>query len=181
LERPRGRPRNLRQWFLDSHGRDAWGPPRRSRGHRGEKIHLRMAPAPCRPVWNRFLFEMLRAPAHTRKTAQKGVVLAGGCSCNGRCQRENFWIKRRSKQIFRADPPQERAGLAVGAAYFLHSPGVLAAAFAFVMQDLTGPRAKILRPEPVRAGQRVLPPFARWKAMEISSLPEEAGAKEGRG
>src|ERR1700704_4179770 len=128
-----------------------------------EKIH-RDGAASLQARLEEVLFEMLRA-LH-RRTNQKAVCLAGGvafnCVANGK-----IFDQTPFEQIF-VQPAAGDAGLAVGAAYFVHHQ-VLGQPRSFVMQDAYwGPG---YTPEQVRAA--VAASRLRAEGMEISELPEE--------
>ncbi len=133
-----------------------------------EKIH-RDGAASLQARLEEVLFEMLRA-LHAR-TGQKAVCLAGGvafnCVANGK-----IFDQTPFEQIF-VQPAAGDAGLAVGAAYFVHHQ-VLGQPRSFVMQDAYwGPG---YTPDQVRAA--VAASRLRAEGMEISELPEEVAAKE---
>jgi carbamoyltransferase len=115
------------------------------------------------------LFEMLRQ-LHAR-TKQKAVCLAGGvafnCVANGKIFDETPF-----QQIY-LQPASGDAGLAIGAAYFVHHQ-VLGQPRSFVMEDAYwGPS---YTPEQVRSA--VDASRLRSEGMEISEHPEETIAKE---
>ena len=133
-----------------------------------EKVH-RDGAASLQARLEEVLFEMLRA-LHAR-TRQKAVCLAGGvafnCVANGKIFDETPF-----EQIF-VQPAAGDAGLAVGAAYFVHHQ-VLGQPRSFVMENAYwGPG---YTPEQVRAA--VAASRLRGEGMEISELPEEVIAKE---
>ena len=133
-----------------------------------EKIH-RDGAASLQARLEEVLFGMLRA-LHT-STGQKAVCLAGGvafnCVANGKIFDETPF-----EQIF-VQPAAGDAGLAVGAAYFVHHH-VLGQPRSFVMRDAYwGPG---YTPEQVRAA--VVASRLQAEGMEISELPEEVVAKE---
>jgi carbamoyltransferase len=115
------------------------------------------------------LFGMLRA-LHAR-TGLKAVCLAGGvafnCVANGKIFEETPF-----EQIF-VQPAAGDAGLAVGAAYFVHHQ-VLGQPRSFVMDNAYwGPGYS---PEKIRSA--VAASRLREEGMEIAELPEEQIAKE---
>jgi len=115
------------------------------------------------------LFEMLRA-LHAR-TKQKAVCLAGGvafnCVANGKIFDETPF-----EQIF-LQPASGDAGLAIGAAYYVHHQ-VLGQPRSFVMEDAYwGPGYS---PEQMRAA--VAASRLQSEGMEISELCESVIAKE---
>jgi carbamoyltransferase len=115
------------------------------------------------------LFGMLRA-LHAR-TGLKAVCLAGGvafnCVANGKIFEETPF-----EQIF-VQPAAGDAGLAVGAAYFVHHQ-VLGQSRSFVMDHAYwGPEYS---PEKIRSA--VAASRLREEGMEIAELPEEPIAKE---
>ena len=115
------------------------------------------------------LFGMLRA-LHAR-TGLKAVCLAGGvafnCVANGKIFEETPF-----EQIF-VQPAAGDAGLAVGAAYFVHHQ-VLGQPRSFVMDNAYwGPEYS---PEKIRSA--VAASRLREEGMEIAELPEEQIAKE---
>jgi carbamoyltransferase len=115
------------------------------------------------------LFEMLRA-LHAR-TGHKAVCLAGGiafnCVANGKIFDETPF-----KQIF-VQPAAGDAGLAIGAAYFVHHQ-ILDQPRSFVMEHAYwGPG---YQPEHLRAA--VAASRLRTEGMEICELPEEEIAKQ---
>jgi carbamoyltransferase len=133
-----------------------------------EKIH-RDGAASLQARLEEVLFEMLRA-LHTR-TGQKAVCLAGGvafnCVANGK-----IFDQTPFEQIF-VQPAAGDAGLAVGAAYFIHHQ-VLGQPRSFVMEHAYwGPGYS---PEQVRAA--VSASRLQAEGMAISELPEEVAAKE---
>ena len=114
-------------------------------------------------------FEMLRS-LHAR-TKQKAVCLAGGvafnCVANGKIFDETPF-----EQIF-VQPAAGDAGLAVGAAYFVHHQ-ILGEPRSFVMEHAYwGPS---YTQEQIRSA--VDASHLRGEGMEISQLPEEVIAKE---
>src|ERR1700719_4211563 len=133
-----------------------------------EKIH-RNGAASLQARLEEVLFEMLRA-LHAR-TGQKAVCLAGGvafnCVANGK-----IFDRTPFEQIF-VQPASGDAGLAIGAAYFVHHH-VLGQPRSFVMEHAYwGPGYS---PEQVRAA--VASSRLQAEGMEISELPEEVAAKE---
>jgi carbamoyltransferase len=133
-----------------------------------EKVH-RDGAASLQARLEEVLFEMLRA-LHAR-TGQKAVCLAGGvafnCVANGK-----IFDQTPFEQIF-VQPASGDAGLAVGAAYFVHHQ-VLGQPRSFVMENAYwGPG---YTPEQVRAA--VAASRLRGEGMEIAELPEEEIAKE---
>jgi carbamoyltransferase len=115
------------------------------------------------------LFGMLRA-LHAR-TGLKAVCLAGGvafnCVANGKIFEETPF-----DQIF-VQPASGDAGLAIGAAYFVHHQ-VLGQPRSFVMDNAYwGPEYS---PEKIRSA--VAASRLREEGMEIAELPEEQVAKE---
>jgi carbamoyltransferase len=133
-----------------------------------QKVH-RDGAATLQARLEEVLFAMLRA-LHAR-TGQKAVCLAGGvafnCVANGKIFDETPFEK-----IF-VQPAAGDAGLAVGAAYFVHHQ-VLGQPRSFVMDHAYwGPE---YRPEEVRAA--VAASRLRGEGMEISELSEEEMAKE---
>ena len=115
------------------------------------------------------LFEMMRA-LHAR-TKQRAVCLAGGvafnCVANGKIFDETPF-----EQIF-VQPAAGDAGLAVGAAYFVHHQ-ILGQPRSFVMDHAYwGPGYS---PEQMRAAMTAS--RLRSEGLEISELPEEVIAKE---
>lgn len=133
-----------------------------------EKVH-RDGAASLQARLEEVLFEMLRA-LHAR-TGQKAVCLAGGvafnCVANGK-----IFDQTPFEQIF-VQPAAGDAGLAVGAAYFVHHQ-VLGQPRSFVMENAYwGPG---YTPEQVRAA--VAASRLRGEGMEIAELPEEEIAKE---
>jgi carbamoyltransferase len=133
-----------------------------------EKIH-RDGAASLQARLEEVLFEMLRA-LHAR-TGQQAVCLAGGvafnCVANGK-----IFDQTPFEQIF-VQPAAGDAGLAVGAAYFVHHQ-VLGQPRFFVMGDAYwGPG---YTPDQVRAA--VASSRLQAEGMEISELPEEVAAKE---
>jgi carbamoyltransferase len=142
--------------------------PARDPGTSVEKVH-RDGAATLQARLEEVLFEMLRA-LHAR-TGQKAVCLAGGiafnCVANGKIFDETPF-----EQIF-VQPAAGDAGLAVGAAYFVHHQ-VLGQPRSFVMEHAYwGPGYK---PEQVRAA--IAAGRLRAEGMEISEHPEEEIAKE---
>ena len=133
-----------------------------------EKVHRDIA-ASLQARLEEVLFEMLRA-LHAQ-TRQKAVCLAGGvafnCVANGKIFDETPF-----EQIF-VQPAAGDAGLAVGAAYFVHHQ-LLDQPRSFVMENAYwGPG---YTPEQVRAA--VAASRLRGEGMEISELSEEVIAKE---
>ena len=133
-----------------------------------EKVH-RDGAATLQARLEEVLFKMLRA-LHAR-TGQKAVCLAGGvafnCVANGK-----IFDQTPFEQIF-VQPAAGDAGLAVGAAYFVHHQ-VLGQPRSFVMENAYwGPG---YTPEQVRAA--VSASRLRGEGMTISELPEEEIAKE---
>jgi carbamoyltransferase len=133
-----------------------------------EKVH-RDGAASLQARLEEVLFEMLRA-LHAR-TKQKAVCLAGGvafnCVANGKIFDETPF-----EQIF-LQPASGDAGLAIGAAYFVHHQ-VLGRPRSFVMENAYwGPE---YTPEQVRAA--VAASRLSAEGMEISELCEEAIARE---
>ena len=133
-----------------------------------EKVH-RDGAATLQARLEEVLFKMLRA-LHAR-TGQKAVCLAGGvafnCLANGK-----IFDQTPFEQIF-VQPAAGDAGLAVGAAYFVHHQ-VLGQPRSFVMENAYwGPG---YTPEQVRAA--VSASRLRGEGMAISELPEEEIAKE---
>jgi carbamoyltransferase len=115
------------------------------------------------------LFEMLRA-LHAR-TRQEAVCLAGGvafnCVANGK-----IFDQTPFKQIF-VQPAAGDAGLAIGAAYFVHHQ-ILGQPRSFVMQDAYwGPGYS---PEQMRSA--VTSSRLQGAGLEISELHENVIAKE---
>jgi len=133
-----------------------------------EKVH-RDGAASLQARLEEVLFEMLRG-LHA-KTKQKAVCLAGGvafnCVANGKIFDETPF-----EQIY-LQPASGDAGLAIGAAYFVHHQ-VLGQPRSFVMENAYwGPS---YTPEQVRSA--VAASRLRAEGMEISELPEEPMAKE---
>src|SRR3984885_13511320 len=133
-----------------------------------EKIH-RDGAASLQARLEEVLFEMLRA-LHAR-TKQKAVCLAGGvafnCVANGKIFDETPF-----EQIF-LQPASGDAGLAIGAAYFVHHQ-VLGQPRSFVMQDAYwGPEYS---PEQVHSA--IAASRLRDEGMEIAELSPEIVAKE---
>ncbi len=115
------------------------------------------------------LFEMLRA-LHDR-TKQKAVCLAGGvafnCVANGR-----IFDQTPFEQIF-VQPAAGDAGLAIGAAYFVHHQ-ILGLPRSFVMEDAYwGPGYSLEQMRSAVAASRL-----QSEGMEISELHESVIAKE---
>jgi carbamoyltransferase len=142
--------------------------PARDPGTSVEKVH-RDGAATLQARLEEVLFEMLRA-LHAR-TGQKAVCLAGGiafnCVANGKIFDETPF-----EQIF-VQPAAGDAGLALGAAYFVHHQ-VLGQPRSFVMEHAYwGPGYK---PEQVRAA--IAAGRLRAEGMEISEHPEEEIARE---
>jgi carbamoyltransferase len=133
-----------------------------------EKVH-RDGAASLQARLEEVLFEMLRA-LHAQ-TGQKAVCLAGGvafnCVANGK-----IYDQTPFEQIY-LQPASGDAGLAVGAAYFVHHQ-VLGQPRSFVMEHAYwGPG---YTPEQVRTA--VNASRLRAEGMEICELPEEVMAKE---
>src|ERR1700686_2846085 len=133
-----------------------------------EKVH-RDGAATLQARLEEVLFEMLRA-LHAR-TRQKAVCLAGGvafnCLANGKIFDETPF-----EQIY-LQPASGDAGLAIGAAYFVHHQ-VLGQPRSFIMENAYwGPG---YTPEQVRSA--VASSRLREEGMEISEHPEEVIAKE---
>jgi carbamoyltransferase len=133
-----------------------------------EKVH-RDGAASLQARLEEVLFEMLRA-LHAQ-TKQKAVCLAGGvafnCVANGKIFDETPF-----EQIF-VQPAAGDAGLAVGAAYFVHHQ-ILGQPRSFVMENAYwGPG---YTPQQVRAA--VAASRLQGEGMEISEHPEEVIAKE---
>jgi carbamoyltransferase len=133
-----------------------------------EKVH-RDGAATLQARLEEVLFKMLRA-LHAR-TQQKAVCLAGGvafnCVANGKIFDETPF-----EHIF-VQPAAGDAGLAVGAAYFVHHQ-LLGQPRSFVMENAYwGPG---YLPEQVRAA--VAASRLRSEGMEISELSEDVIAKE---
>ena len=133
-----------------------------------EKVH-RDGAATLQARLEEVLFKMLRA-LHA-STGQKAICLAGGvafnCLANGK-----IFDQTPFEQIF-VQPAAGDAGLAVGAAYFVHHQ-VLGQPRSFVMENAYwGPG---YTPEQVRAA--VSASRLRSEGMAISELPEEEIAKE---
>ncbi len=133
-----------------------------------EKVH-RDGAASLQARLEEVLFEMLRA-LHKR-TGQKAVCLAGGvafnCVANGK-----IYDHTPFEQIY-VQPASGDAGLAVGAAYFVHHQ-ILGNPRSFVMENAYwGPE---YTPEQLRAA--VGASRLRKEGMEITELPEEQTAKE---
>jgi carbamoyltransferase len=133
-----------------------------------EKIH-RDGAASLQARLEEVLFEMLRA-LHAR-TKQKAVCLAGGvafnCVANGK-----IFDQTPFEQIF-LQPASGDAGLAIGAAYFVHHQ-ILGQPRSFVMEDAYwGPG---YTPEQIRAA--IASSRLRGEGLEIAELPEEVIAKE---
>ena len=133
-----------------------------------EKVH-RDGAATLQARLEEVLFEMLRA-LHAR-TGQKAVCLAGGiafnCVANGKIFDETPF-----ERIF-VQPAAGDAGLAVGAAYFVHHQ-ILDQPRSFAMEHAYwGPG---YNSEQVRAA--VAASRLRAEGMEISELPEEEIAKK---
>ena len=137
-----------------------------------EKVH-RDGAASLQARLEEVLFEMLRA-LHAR-TKQKAVCLAGGvafnCVANGK-----IFDKTPFEQIF-VQPAAGDAGLAIGAAYFVHHQ-ILGQPRSFVMEHAYwGPGYS---PEQMRAA--VAASRLHGEGMEISELHEEVdrqGSGEG--
>jgi carbamoyltransferase len=133
-----------------------------------EKVH-RDGAASLQARLEEVLFEMLRA-LHSR-TGQKAVCLAGGvafnCVANGK-----IFDQTPFEQIF-VQPAAGDAGLAIGAAYFVHHQ-ILGQPRSFVMQDAYwGPG---YTPEQIRSA--VAASRLGSEVLEISELHEEVMAKE---
>jgi carbamoyltransferase len=133
-----------------------------------EKVH-RDGAATLQARLEEVLFEMLRA-LHAR-TKQKAVCLAGGvafnCVANGK-----IFDQTPFEQIF-VQPAAGDAGLAIGAAYFVHHQ-TLGQPRSFVMKDAYwGPG---YTSEQIRAA--VSASRLQGEAMEISELHESEIAKE---
>jgi len=133
-----------------------------------EKMH-RDGAATLQARLEEVLFGMLRA-LHAR-TRQKAVCLAGGvafnCVANGKIFDETGF-----EQIF-VQPAAGDAGLAVGAAYFVHHQ-ILGQPRSFVMDhSYWGPG---YTPQQIQAA--VTASRLRSEGMEISELPEEVLARE---
>jgi len=133
-----------------------------------EKVH-RDGAASLQARLEEVLFEMLRS-LHAR-TKQKSVCLAGGvafnCVANGKIFDETPF-----ERIY-VQPASGDAGLAIGAAYFVHHQ-ILGLPRSFVMEHAYwGPE---YTPAQVRAA--VAASRLSGEGMEISELPEEAIARE---
>jgi carbamoyltransferase len=133
-----------------------------------EKVH-RDGAATLQARMEEVLFEILRA-LHAR-TGQKAVCIAGGiafnCVANGKIFDETPF-----EQLF-VQPAAGDAGLAVGAAYFVHHQ-VLGQPRSFVMEHAYwGPDYTPEQLHAAVAGSRL-----RAEDIEISELPEEEIAKE---
>jgi len=133
-----------------------------------EKVH-RDGAASLQARLEEVLFEMLRA-LHAR-TRQKAVCLAGGvafnCVANGK-----IFDQTPFEQIY-LQPASGDAGLAIGAAYYVHHQ-VLGQPRSFVMEDAYwGPGYTAAQVRSAVAASRLLA-----EGMEISELPEEVMAKE---
>src|SRR5579863_6743141 len=133
-----------------------------------EKVH-RDGAASLQARLEEVLFEMLRA-LHAR-TKQDAVCLAGGvafnCVANGKIFDETPF-----KQIF-VQPAAGDAGLAIGAAYFVHHQ-ILGQPRTFVMKDAYwGPGYS---PEQIRAA--VAASRLQGAGLEISELNEKVIARE---
>jgi carbamoyltransferase len=133
-----------------------------------EKVH-RDGAATLQARLEEVLFEMLRA-LHAR-TKQKSVCLAGGvafnCVANGK-----IFDQTPFEQIF-VQPASGDAGLAIGAAYYVHHQ-TLGQPRSFVMKDAYwGPG---YTSEQIRAA--VAASRLQGEGMEISELHESAIAKE---
>ena len=133
-----------------------------------EKVH-RDGAASLQARLEEVLFEMLRG-LHAQ-TKQKAVCLAGGvafnCVANGK-----IYDQTPFEQIY-LQPASGDAGLAIGAAYFVHHQ-VLGQPRSFVMDHAYwGPSYS---PEQVRAA--VNSSRLQAEGMEICELPEEVMAKE---
>src|SRR3977135_841032 len=133
-----------------------------------EKVH-RDGAASLHARLEEVLFEMLRA-LHAR-TGQKAVCLAGGvafnCVANGK-----IFDQTPFEQIF-VQPAAGDAGLAVGAAYFVHHQ-VLGQPRSFVMEDAYwGPGYT-----PEQTSAAVAASRLRGEGMQIAERPEEEIAKE---
>jgi carbamoyltransferase len=133
-----------------------------------EKVH-RDGAASLQARLEEVLFEMLRA-LHSR-TGQKAVCLAGGvafnCVANGK-----IFDQTPFEQIF-VQPAAGDAGLAIGAAYFVHHQ-ILGHPRSFVMQDAYwGPGYTREQIRSAVAASRL-----GSEGLEISELHEEVMAKE---
>jgi carbamoyltransferase len=133
-----------------------------------EKVH-RDGAASLQARLEEVLFEMLRA-LHAR-TNQKAVCLAGGvafnCLANGKIFEQTPF-----EQIF-LQPASGDAGLAIGAAFFVHHQ-ILGQPRSFVMEDAYwGPG---FTPEQIRA--TVASSRLAGEGLEISELHETAIARE---
>jgi len=133
-----------------------------------EKIH-RDGAASLQARLEEVLFEMLRA-LHKR-TGLKTVCLAGGvafnCVANGK-----IYDQTPFEQIY-VQPASGDAGLAIGAAYYVHHQ-ILGNPRSFVMENAYwGPE---YTPEQIRTA--VTSSRLRAEGMEITELPEEQTAKE---
>jgi carbamoyltransferase len=133
-----------------------------------EKVH-RDGAASLQARLEEVLFEMLHA-LHKR-TGQKTVCLAGGvafnCVANGK-----IYDRTPFEQIY-VQPASGDAGLAIGAAYYVHHQ-ILGNPRTFVMENAYwGPE---YTPEQMRAA--VGASRLRAEGMEITELPEELTAKE---
>ncbi len=133
-----------------------------------EQAHRNLA-ASLQARLEEVLFEILRA-LHAR-TGQKAICLAGGvafnCVANGKIFDETPF-----ERVF-VQPAAGDAGLAVGAAYFVHHQ-VLGLPRSFVMEHAYwGPG---YTPEQIRGA--VAASRLQHQGLNISELPEEAIAKE---
>jgi carbamoyltransferase len=133
-----------------------------------EKVH-RDGAASLQARLEEVLFEMLRA-LHSR-TGQKAVCLAGGvafnCVANGK-----IFDQTPFEQIF-VQPAAGDAGLAIGAAYFVHHQ-ILGQPRSFAMQDAYwGPGYTREQIRSAVAASRL-----GSEGLEISELHEEVMAKE---
>jgi carbamoyltransferase len=142
--------------------------PARDPGAPVEKVH-RDGAATLQARLEEVLFEMLRA-LHAR-TKQKAVCLAGGvafnCLANGK-----IFDQTPFEQIF-VQPAAGDAGLAIGAAYFVHHQ-TLGQPRSFVMENAYwGPGYTQEQVRTAVAASRL-----RGEGMKISELPEEVIAKE---
>ena len=133
-----------------------------------EKVH-RDGAATLQARLEEVLFEMLRA-LHAR-TKQKAVCLAGGvafnCVANGKIFDETPF-----EQIF-VQPAAGDAGLAIGAAYFVHHQ-ILGEPRSFVMENAYwGPGYSLEQMRSAVAASRL-----QSEGLEISELHEKVIAKE---
>src|ERR1700739_2053091 len=164
--RDAGKPPELGKMFSDYMAARLW--PARDPAAPVEKAH-RDGAASLQARLEEVFFEMLRS-LHAR-TKQKAVCLAGGvafnCVANGKIFDETPF-----EQIF-VQPAAGDAGLAVGAAYFVHHQ-ILGEPRSFVMEHAYwGPS---YTQEQIRSA--VDASHLRGEGMEISQLPEEVIAKE---